>query len=463
MLKRLLKLLSSSNEAASASYKGAAKRSDHKIALRGLSPNAVKVCQSLQNAGYQAYIVGGGIRDSLLEATPKDFDVATDATPEQVRQVFRSSRIIGRRFKIVHVRFGREIIEVTTFRGNHQDGKAHNAVQSEQGLLLRDNVYGDLASDALRRDFTINALYFDPVSETLIDFTNGLSDIKSRTLRIIGNAEDRYREDPVRMLRAARFAAKLGFKIESETAKPIFELGELLDHIPAARLFDEVLKLMLGGSATATLNSLQKYHLLSHLFPGVAPLIGESEFNQKMIELVCINTDKRIRQGKRITPAFIFAAFLWLPLEAEIKRLLAEGMKAGDARNSAVASVIAHQVTRTSIPKRFTLPMRDIWYLQHALSTRPGKRCFGTLEHQRFRAAYDFLLLREDAGEDFNGAGRWWTEFQFANEEHQQTMVEALNLQQTSTNKPKRKPRRRKPKKNAVNPSTSDAPNTPNT
>ncbi len=447
MLKRLLKLLSPSSSAASAgNHTMTATRSDHHVSLHGLSPNAVKVCQSLQQAGYQAYIVGGGVRDSLLEAKPKDFDVATDATPEQVRQVFRSSRIIGRRFKIVHVRFGREIIEVTTFRGSHQTGKPHNAVQSEQGLLLRDNVYGDLESDALRRDFTINALYYDPISETLIDFTHGLEDIKSRTLRIIGNASDRYREDPVRMLRAARFAAKLAFKLEPATAQPILSLGELLDHIPAARLFEEVLKLMLGGSATATYNSLREYNLLTHLFPGATPLINDSEFNQKMIELVCVNTDKRIRQGKRVTPAFIFAVFLWLPLQAEIKRLLAEGMKIGDARNAAVASVISQQLTRTSIPKRFTLPMRDIWYLQHVLATRPGKRCFGALEHQRFRAAYDFLLLREDAGEDFNGAGRWWTEFQFADEAHQQTMVETLNTQQTS-NKPKRKPRRRKPKK----------------
>lgn len=482
MLKRLLKLLSSSQttqppQAAGEHENSPAKkeapnkprhkkkggnksndqRSEHAIALPALSPNAVQVCKALQAANFQAYIVGGGIRDSLLETKPKDFDVATSATPEQVRQVFRNSRIIGRRFKIVHVRFGREIIEVTTFRDSHLTGKTHNAQQSSQGLLLRDNVYGDLESDALRRDFTINALYYDPISETLIDFTNGLADIQSRTLRIIGNASDRYREDPVRMLRAARFAAKLGFELEQNTAEPINELGELLGNIPAARLFDEVLKLMLGGSATATLNTLKQYDLFTHLFPGVAPLIEASEFNQKMIELVCLNTDKRIRQGKRVTPAFIFAVFLWLPLQNEIKRLLAEGMKAGDARNAAVGQVISEQIRRTAIPKRFTLPMRDIWYLQHALATRPGKRCFSTLEHQRFRAAYDFLLLREDAGEDFEQAGRWWTEFQFANETHQNTMIDALSAQPASSPK-KRKPRRRKPKK-TTSPLTSKTDN----
>ena len=441
MLKRLLKLLSPS----SSSDSSKATRQEHHIVLNQLSQAAVKVCSQLQQAGYQGYIVGGGIRDSLLEAKPKDFDVATNATPEQVRQVFRNARIIGRRFKIVHVRFGREIIEVTTFRGHHEQGKARDAVQSEQGLLLRDNVYGDLESDAIRRDFTINALYYDPVSQTLIDFTHGLRDIESRTLRIIGDASERYREDPVRMLRAARFAAKLGFHLEPATAKPIFEQGELLDHIPSARLFEEVLKLMLGGCATATVASLEKYDLFRHLFPGVGPIADSSPFNRQVIDLVCINTDKRIRQGKRVTPAFIFAAFLWLPLQAEIERFIKEGMKPGDAKNAAISGVISQQLTRTAIPKRFLMPMRDIWFLQNGLENRQGKRCFSTLEHQRFRAAYDFLLLREDAGENHNGAGRWWTEFQDVDEARQLELLEALKEQ--TPNDTQKRPRRRRPKK----------------
>ncbi|HEY7774271.1 MAG TPA: polynucleotide adenylyltransferase PcnB [Marinagarivorans sp.] len=447
MLKRLFKLLSSSPSSSQATIT----RQEHPIELKQLSPAATKVCSQLQQAGYQAYIVGGGIRDSLLQTKPKDFDVATSATPEQVRQVFRNARIIGRRFKIVHVRFGREVIEVTTFRGHHEQGKAREAVQSEQGLLLRDNVYGDIESDAIRRDFTINALYYDPTTQTLIDFTQGLRDIESRTLRIIGDPSERYREDPVRMLRAARFAAKLGFDLAPSTAEPIYQLGELLDHIPSARLFEEVLKLMLGGCATATFTSLEKYDLLRHLFPGVSPLVDASAFNRKLIDLVCVNTDKRIRQGKRVTPAFIFAAFLWLPLQAQIRHLTQNGTKIGEAKNTAISGVIAQQLVRTAIPKRFLIPMRDIWFLQHGLERRPGKRCFATLEHQRFRAAYDFLLLREDAGENHNGAGTWWTEFQHADEARQQELLESLGQQSPQNGDPasesKRRPRRRRPRK----------------
>lgn len=437
MLKRLFSFLSSSNGAAPSIG-----RQESTIALPDLSPNAIRVCEQLQKAGYQAYIVGGGVRDSLLEAKPKDFDVGTDATPEQVKAVFRSARIIGRRFKIVHVRFGREIIEVTTFRGHHSEAKNRDAVQSKEGLLLRDNVYGDIESDAIRRDFTVNALYYNPTNQQLIDFTGGINDVKARRLRIIGDPTERYREDPVRMLRAARFAAKLGFELDPKTEAPIEALGEMLDHIPSARLFEEVLKLMLGGSATATLASLQKYDLLRHLFPAVTPLIDKSPFNQKFIDLVCTNTDKRIRQGKRVTPAFIFAAFLWLPLQEEIKRLIASGMQPAEAKQAAMSSVITQQVTRTAIPKRFTLPMRDIWSMQYGLEKRQGKRTLTLLEHNRFRAAYDFLLLREDAGEDLNNVGRWWTEFQDVDSERQQAMLDEL---QKASPKPRRRPRRKRP------------------
>ncbi len=436
MLKRLLNLFGSTNLTR-------ATLSTHKMPLKGLSHNGIKVCSELQSAGYEAYMVGGCIRDSLLGQSPKDFDVATNATPEQVRKVFRNARIIGRRFKIVHVRFGREVIEVTTFRGHHSQGKNKEAQQSEEGLLLRDNVYGDISSDAIRRDFTVNALYYDPMTETLLDFTNGLKDIQSRTLRIIGNAEERYREDPVRMLRAARFAAKLGFSVEASTGDLVAPLAELLDNIPSARLFEEVLKLMLSGCATATLETLRQYNLLKHLFPGVEPLIDNSPFNQRFIELVCINTDKRIRQNKRVTPAFIFAAFLWLPLQAEMARLIKSGMKPGEAKNAATGSVISQQLTRTAIPKRFSMPMRDIWYLQHGLERKQPKRVIEILSHQRFRAAYDFILLREDAGEELSQTGQWWTEFQHTNETRQDEMIEALK---TETPRRHRKRRRTTPK-----------------
>jgi poly(A) polymerase len=343
---------------------------------------------------------------------------------------------------------GREIIEVTTFRDHHDQGKARDAAQSEQGLLLRDNVYGDLESDAIRRDFTVNALYYNPTEQRLIDFTSGLNDIEMRTLRIIGNATERYREDPVRMLRAARFAAKLGFTLEQATAEPILQLGELLDHIPSARLFEEVLKLLLSGSATATVVILERYDLFRHLFPGVGPLLDANSFNRKFIDLVCVNTDKRIRQGKRVTPAFIFAAFLWLPLQAEIKRLVKQGIKQAEAKNIAMDGVILQQLSRTAIPKRFSIPMRDIWFLQNALEQRPGNRCLTIAEHQRFRAAYDFLLLREDAGEDHQGAGVWWTEFQQADESGRQRLIDELAAQADKGEITAiRKPRRRRPRK----------------
>ncbi len=442
MLKRLIKLLSPNSSSAK---KNTGEATIHDIKLHQLSPNAIKVCAELQRANFEAYIVGGGIRDSLLNAKPKDFDVATSATPEQVRRVFRSSRIIGRRFKIVHVRFGREIIEVTTFRGHHQDGESREAVQSEEGLLLRDNVYGDIHSDAIRRDFTVNALYYDPIKCQLYDFTNGLDDIKSRTLRIIGDANERYKEDPVRMLRAARFAAKLAFKLDPATETPIYTQAQLLGHIPSARLFEEVLKLFLGGYATATFASLEHFKLLEHILPGVAPLVNASDFNRQLVDLVCTNTDKRIRQEKRVTPAFIFAALLWLPLQEELKRLIANGIKPSEALNHAMTGVISQQLTRTAIPKRFTLPMRDMWFLQNGLEQRQPKRLQSIVQHEKFRAAYDFLLLREDAGENHNGAGQFWTEYQFADEANQERMANELSQQAITTPPPStRKPRRRR-------------------
>ncbi|MDZ7923249.1 MAG: polynucleotide adenylyltransferase PcnB [Marinagarivorans sp.] len=433
MLKRLIKLLSPNSSSAK---KNTGAATIHDIKLHQLSPSAIKVCAELQKANFEAYIVGGGIRDSLLNAKPKDFDVATSATPEQVRRVFRSSRIIGRRFKIVHVRFGHEIIEVTTFRGSHQDGESRDAVQSEEGLLLRDNVYGDMKSDAIRRDFTVNALYYDPIKCQIYDFTNGLDDIKSRTLRIIGDANERYKEDPVRMLRAARFAAKLAFKLDPATENPIYAQAQLLEHIPSARLFEEVLKLFLGGYATATFASLEHFKLLEHILPGVAPLVDASDFNRQLVDLVCINTDKRIRQEKRVTPAFIFAALLWLPLQKEIKRLIASGTKPREALNHAMTNVISQQLARTAIPKRFTLPMRDMWYLQNGLEQCQPKYLQSIVQHEKFRAAYDFLLLREDAGENHNGAGQFWTEYQFADEANQERMATELGQRNHAASHP---------------------------
>ena len=406
-----------------------------------ISPNAITVMEKLNEAGFKGFLVGGGVRDLLLGGSPKDFDVATDATPEQVRSIFRNARIIGRRFKIVHVRYGREIIEVTTFRGQAEDSTQQ--VASAQGQLLRDNVYGDLESDALRRDFTVNALYYSSEDGCVYDYAGGLEDIQQRQLRMIGEPETRYKEDPVRLLRAVRFAAKLGFAIEHETAAPIVQQAELLANIPPARLFEEVLKLFLAGSATVTFQQLRDYGLFKVLFPQTAPLLDNSDYYLRLLEQVMVNTDKRIRSGKRITPAFIYAALLWPPLQEALKnRPIQKGENRQDIFYDTSQMVIARQLQRVMIPKRFTIPMRQIWDLQSRLNERSGKRAHRTLQHPKFRAAYDFLLLREEAGEDLNGLGHWWTQFQHADQDAQEIMIAEVQ----SMGKPKRRKRRRKSK-----------------
>lgn len=413
------------------------------IDLSRVSRNAIKVVDMLQSAGYSAYIVGGGVRDLLLNLKPKDFDVATNATPEQVRQVFRSALIIGRRFRIVHVRFGREIIEVTTFRAHHQESSnAKDAKQSDHGLLLLDNVYGDIESDAFRRDFTVNALYLDPNTRQIIDFADGIEDLKQRQLRIIGEAEARYREDPVRMLRAVRFAAKLGFRLEAGSERPIAALAPLLAHIPPARMFEEVLKLFLSGSATACFHLLRQYGLFYYLFPGTEDVLKTQDpISHAIAERVVINTDKRIRSDLRVTPAFIYAVFLWLPLQQAVKKLQSQGVSPQDALQKAGSDVIGKQLSRTAIPKRFLIPLREIWALQWRLPKRDGGKAFGLLEHPRFRAAYDFLLLREEAGENLEGLGYWWTQFQNADSAAREEMLKGLE------SSGKRKNRKRRPKK----------------
>ena len=395
-------------------------------------------------------MVGGGVRDLLLGGTPKDFDIATDATPEQVKSLFRNSMLIGRRFRIVHVRYGREIIEVTTFRAHHGASKRGNeARKNDSGMLTRDNVYGNIKSDALRRDFTVNALYFDPTRNEMLDFTSGVEDTNDRILRIIGDPAERYREDPVRMLRAVRFAAKLGFDIEEHTLAPIAELAPSLEQVAPARLFDEVLKLLCNGSAVATLQLLQEHKLFPHLFPGTAHCLEHcSEQEVRLVEQATINTDKRIRTGKRVTPAFIYAVFLWLPLRAEARKLMADSsINEFQAMQQAAHGVIGQQLAATSIPKRFLMPMKEIWNLQYRLDRRNNGRALVLMEHQRFRAAYDFLLLRESSGEDMGGLGHWWTLFQDRDEAQRETMISDLDGEDDSKPKKRRRPRRRKPKK----------------
>lgn len=402
-------------------------RPEHNVSRANISENAVKVLYRLRKSGYQAYLVGGGVRDLLLGREPKDFDVATDATPEEVREVFRNCRLIGRRFRLAHVHFGREIIEVATFRGM-TDGADGGERETEDGMLVRDNVYGSHEEDALRRDFTVNALYYNIEDFSITDFAGGLTDLESGTLRLLGDPEQRYREDPVRMLRAARFAAKLGFNINPACEDPLFELGHLLEAVPAARLFDELLKLFLSGTAVHAFEKLRHYDLFKWLFPETDEALSyeEHEFPITFVLRGLKNTDTRVREDKPVTPAFLFAVLLWEPVRRLAMTLEAEGAAKIDAMQQASGEVIARQISRVTIPKRFSLPMREIWLLQHRLELRQGKRAHRLLTHPRFRAGYDFLLLRAESGEVDQALADWWTRFQEVDEEERNVMVRAL-------------------------------------
>jgi poly(A) polymerase len=394
-------------------------RDQHCISRKDISDNALKVMSRLRSTGHQAYLVGGAVRDLLLGGHPKDFDIATDATPEAVHALFRNSRIIGRRFRIVHVQFGREIIEVTTFRGHHANGddsassgSGKHSRQSDDGMLLRDNVYGTLDEDAARRDLSVNALYYDAGKFEVHDHTHGLDDLNKRRICIIGDPATRYREDPVRMLRALRFAAKLNFDIEENTAAAIDECADLLGNIPSARLFDEFLKLFMSGYASPTLDKLLRYELFQSLFPHCYDCFDDDETALPLLRAAMVNTDKRIKQGKPVTPAFILAAILW----PEVRRLDKAMRERGDApmvaMHSAGQQAVASAVQIISIPKRFSQPMREIWEFQLRLQRQQGRKAAELVDQRRFRAAYDFLLLRAQAGEISDELGTWWTEFQ---------------------------------------------------
>lgn len=401
----------------------------HSLQRQDISRHAVSVVERLQQAGYEAYVVGGCVRDLLLDLEPKDYDVATSATPEQVRAQFRNARVIGRRFRLVHVHFGREIIEVATFRANHQedDEDSPHASRDENGRILRDNVYGTLDDDAQRRDFTINALYYDPTSERILDHTHGVQDIRNRLVRLIGDPEQRYLEDPVRMLRAVRFAAKLDFEVERHSAEPIQRLAPLLEDVPAARLYEEVLKLFLGGRAEATFDLLLEHDLFAPLFPATADALEDNpDYVEPLIRHALANTDARIAQGKPVTPAFLFAALLWPALPERLAERQAGGLPPVPAMQEAAHDVVWEQCQRIAIPKRFSIPMREIWDMQERLPRRQGRRADQLLEHPRFRAAYDFLLLRESAGEETGGLGDWWTRYQDVGDAERRSMIREL-------------------------------------
>ena len=428
-------------------------RDHHPISRKQISPNAVRVLYKLAEAGHHGFLVGGGVRDLLLGKSPKDFDIATDASPEQLKSLFRNARIIGRRFKIIHLRFGREINEVTTFRAPHDtenkiaDNVPRRRIQNQDsahstaGMILRDNVYGNIDEDALRRDFTINALYYTIDKFRILDFSTGLEDLESKQIRMIGDPAERYKEDPVRMLRAIRFAAKLGFSIEEKTEKPIDELAHLLESISTARLFDETIKLMAGGHAVKTFELLRRYRPGMYLFaPTFRALEKISGPPSKLVDLALENTDSRLAAGKSVTPAFLFAALLWPVLQLRLQSLQSNEANQHQLFHQAAQEVLMEQIQYTAVPKRFTIATKEIWDLQSRLMRDNRRSIDGAFNHPRFRAAYDFLLLREDAGEDLGGRGAWWTEYQIG------ATKQDIKHVNSDGEVPKKRRRRRKPK-----------------
>ncbi|WP_421504407.1 polynucleotide adenylyltransferase PcnB [Edwardsiella piscicida] len=424
-------------------------RDQHTISRQQISENALKVLYRLNKSGYEAYLVGGGVRDLLLGKRPKDFDVTTNATPEQVRKLFRNCRLVGRRFRLAHVMFGPEIIEVATFRGHHEhaDESKNIAQQGKNGMLLRDNVYGNIEEDAQRRDFTINSLYYSVADFSVRDYTGGLNDLRAGQIRLIGDPETRYREDPV------RFAAKLQMSISPETAAPIAHLASLLRDIPAARLFEEALKLLQAGYGYETYLKLREYQLFQPLFPVICRHFtpnGDSPM-EKILAQVLKNTDHRIQNDMRVNPAFLFAAMLWYPLIELAQKLTQEGgLTYHDAFALAMNDILDEQCRSLAIPKRITALIRDIWTLQLRLSRRQGKRAHKLLEQPKFRAAYDLLALRAEAehSAELQRLADWWGSFQAASVSQQKAMVNTLDDDSDgNAARRRRRPRRRTPRR----------------
>lgn len=388
-----------------------------------ISINALKVVKRLKQNGYQAYLVGGCVRDLLLGMQPKDFDIATNAHPGEIKALFRNSRIVGRRFKIVHVRFGRELVEVTTFRGPHDDKYDEN--HTDQGMTVSDNIYGTFEDDALRRDFAMNALYFDTGTGEMLDMVNGADDIRLGVITVIGDPDKRFREDPVRMLRAIRFMAKLDFELHESSRAGIKALGHLLQDVAAARLYEEVLKLFMGGFGVDAWINLVNNGLHTWLFPETGRSLKSNAEAGRLIELALGSTDSRIANDLPVTPAFIFAALFWHAFIAERERQLVDAEMSGPlASQSAADLVLAQQQAFTAIPRWCSMAVKDIWFLQFRLPTRVGKKPEKIVAHKRFRAAYDFLLLREEAGAKTDNLGSWWTEYQDAADERRQEMTQ---------------------------------------
>jgi len=420
-------------------------RGEHGLARAALSPAAAKVCAVLREAGFQAYVVGGAVRDLLLGIVPKDFDIATDARPEQVKPLFRRALIIGRRFRLVHVMMSAETVEVSTFRAADPD----TAEKDEHGRVLRDNVFGTQAEDARRRDFTVNALYYDPATEEVVDFHGGLADLKKRMLRVIGEPETRYREDPVRMLRAVRLAATLGLTLDAATREPIRRLAPLMERVPPARLFDEMLKLLLSGHASACLRQLREVGLHKGLLP-LLDVILEQPLGERFVTLALAQTDERVLAERPVSPAFLFAALLWHEVLAAWKAREARGERAIPALENAMDEVLDTQCAKLAITRKLTATMREIWSMQPRFEVRAGSRPYRLVESPRFRMAYDFLALRAASGEVPAELEAWWRAFHAADAESRKAML----LPETG---PRKRRRRRRRKKQPAAPVTAPA------
>jgi poly(A) polymerase len=411
-------------------------RAKHGLSREALSPAANKVCAVLREGGFSGYIVGGAVRDLLLGIVPKDFDVATDARPEQVKPLFRRALIIGRRFRLVHVVIGADTVEVSTFRAADPD----TAEKDEHGRVLRDNVFGTQAEDARRRDFTVNALYFDPATEEVVDFHGGLADLKKRVLRVIGDPETRYREDPVRMLRAVRLAAKLGLTLDAATREPIRSLAPLMERVPPARLFDEMLKLLLSGHASACLRQLREVGLHEGLLP-LLDVILEQPLGERFVTLALAQTDERMLAGRSVSPAFLFAALLWHEVLAAWKARQSRGERSIPALEHAMDEVLDTQSAKLAITRKLTATMREVWGMQPRFEMRSGQRAYRLLEAPRFRMAYDFLALRAASGEVPAELEAWWRAFQTADADTRKAML----LPDTDPRKRRRRRRKKRP------------------
>ncbi|TNG94111.1 polynucleotide adenylyltransferase PcnB [Pasteurellaceae bacterium USgator11] len=430
------------------------KASEYGIQPRMIQRNALTVVEKLQRGGYEAYVVGGCLRDLLLDQKPKDFDVATNASPEQIKKVFqRQCRLIGRRFRLAHIMFGRDVIEVATFRAEHQ-AEHHGELsrQNSDGMLLRDNVFGNLENDAQRRDFSVNALYYDPKNNLLIDYFNGVEDLRNGKLRLIGDAETRYQEDPVRMLRAVRFMAKLDMFLDRDSENPIKSCAVLLKNIPAARLFDESLKLLQNGAGFKTYELLHRYDLLQYLFPSLSPFFTEKQDSlaERMIRTALQSTDERIRDNLRVNPAFLFAAFFWYPLREKMDQLKNEAdLNNFDAFSVACSEILDGLCRAIAVPKRYTMVVRDIWSLQLQLPKRSGNRAEKTVLLPKFRAGYDLLTMRAELeGGDLVELATWWHEYQLSNPQQRENLMVEQNQRDPQVKK-KRRYRRRKPSNRA--------------